>query len=98
MEVREEEILSVLGLTNKELMEKITIHDINNKDIRDFEEEQRRVIRTIIGILHENGGEIIHNTKDEYLVPRYIFNNPNMFIGKYRENYKAYYKGEEPII
>ena len=94
LQVEESKILSLLGLTDEELDRKIKTRSGN----RSLKDEKLRVIRTIIGVLHQVGGGILKNTKDKYLVPEEILNAPELFRERYQENYRQFYDGEEPII
>ena len=63
--VSELRLLSILGLTDDELQKKISLHYKKSGDARSFEEEKPRIIRTIIGVLHQAEGGILKDTREE---------------------------------
>ena len=98
LQVSERRILSILGLSDDELQEKINANLEMRGDNRDFVEEKSRVIRTVIGVLRSFGGGILKDSRNQYLISETLLNDPDLFVMKYRENYIAFYRGERPII
>ena len=98
VQVDEQRILTMLGLTYEQLRAKIETHNSRSGENRSTNEEKSRVVRTIIGVLHSAGGGMVRGTKDKYLMPEFLIDNKELFVTKYCSDYRQFYRGDEPII